>query len=325
MHITTIKWDGSPAIVFGRDETGQFILTDKSGFASTTYDGKAKSAEELQSMFTNRKPAMDAERKQFIANMGDIFDEYEKATPVDFRGFLMGDLMYYNTPGLEDHVGYVFQPNVVRYEVPKDSKLGNAIGKSKTGVVVHKYSGDMYSSVKEAVGGLQGNEVLAIPPVYVNAPANIDMAPVKKLEAFAAQHKDCVTELFNPEQLRGIANVHTLFYKYINTKVDSGLENLGDDFDQWLNTEKLSSRKRTNINAYLEKNNTGVMALWTLIKGVMKLKDWLVNEFDSRQNDIQMSVAGERGGEGYVVNHPGGPVKLVSRSKFTAANRELHR
>ena len=28
----TVKWDGSPALVFGRNENGEFILTDKSGF-----------------------------------------------------------------------------------------------------------------------------------------------------------------------------------------------------------------------------------------------------------------------------------------------------
>ena len=28
----TLKWDGSPAIVFGRDENGTFVFTDKGGF-----------------------------------------------------------------------------------------------------------------------------------------------------------------------------------------------------------------------------------------------------------------------------------------------------
>ena len=37
----TIKWDGSPAIIFGRDEiSGEFVLTDKSGFGAKGYDGK---------------------------------------------------------------------------------------------------------------------------------------------------------------------------------------------------------------------------------------------------------------------------------------------
>ena len=30
----TLKWDGSPAIMFGRDESGEFVLTDKSGFGA---------------------------------------------------------------------------------------------------------------------------------------------------------------------------------------------------------------------------------------------------------------------------------------------------
>ena len=30
----TIKWDGSPAIIFGRNPKGKFILTDKSGFGA---------------------------------------------------------------------------------------------------------------------------------------------------------------------------------------------------------------------------------------------------------------------------------------------------
>ena len=34
----TVKWDGSPAIVFGRNENGEFILTDKSGFVNMCFE-----------------------------------------------------------------------------------------------------------------------------------------------------------------------------------------------------------------------------------------------------------------------------------------------
>ena len=322
---TTIKWDGSPAIVFGRDANGQFMLTDKSGFAAKGYDGKSTSAKDLQRMLTNRSPSMDQSRQQFVINMGDIFDEYEKATPKDFRGYLSGDIMYFNTPGLEDHTGYVFQPNVVRYEVTKDSKLGKAIGSSKSGITIHKYIGDQFNTTEEAISALRGNEVLAIPPVYVAHPSKINTKPIAKLEAFAKTHQAEIAELFNPEGLKGIANIHQLFYKYINNSVDTGLENLGKDFPQWLNSEKLTDRKRANIAAYLTANKKGVNALWTLIRGVMKLKDYLVDEFDSHPADVQQSIGGQKGGEGYVVNTPDGAVKLVPRHKFTAANRALHR
>ena len=322
---TTIKWDGSPAIVFGRLDNGKFFLTDKSGWFAKGYDGKATSAKALGQMFTNRKAEMTPERQQFVSNMQDIFDEYQKATPSTFRGMMSGDLMYYNTPGLEDHVGYVFQPNVVRYEVNKDSKLGKRIGQSKTGIVVHKYIGDMYSSTEEAIKQMQGKEVFVIPPVYVQTPSKINTKPIDKIEAFANKHTKDIQALFDPAGLKGIANIHALMYKYINNSVDTGLEKLGTDFEQWLNTEKLTDRKRENILNYLKANKVGVNALWTLIKGVMKLKDHIVSEFDSHPTDVQQSTAGQPGGEGYVVQTKQGPVKLVSRGKFTAANRALHR
>ena len=37
----TLKWDGSPALIFGRDEQGEFVFTDKSGFGAKGYDGKS--------------------------------------------------------------------------------------------------------------------------------------------------------------------------------------------------------------------------------------------------------------------------------------------
>ena len=50
----TIKWDGSPAVIFGRDEKGDFVFTDKSGFVAKGYDGKAKSADDIEKMLKAR-------------------------------------------------------------------------------------------------------------------------------------------------------------------------------------------------------------------------------------------------------------------------------
>lgn len=83
----TIKWDGSPAVIFGRNADGEFIFTDKSGFSAKGYDGKSKSADDLATMLGNRPgasnpdPGKRAGYKALIDNMKDVFDEYEKATP----------------------------------------------------------------------------------------------------------------------------------------------------------------------------------------------------------------------------------------------------
>ena len=59
----TIKWDGSPAIIFGRNEQGEFILTDKSGFDAKGYDGKSTSAKDLEKMLLNRQLSRGLEPK----------------------------------------------------------------------------------------------------------------------------------------------------------------------------------------------------------------------------------------------------------------------
>jgi len=320
---TTLKWDGSPAIVFGRDETGQFILTDKSGFSAKGYDGKAKSRQELKQMFVNRKPPMDASRKKFIGNMMDIFDEYEKATPPEFRGYMKGDLMYYNTPPVTNGA-YVIKPNIVQYEVNPKSEIGQRIGASKTGVVVHQYIGDMYQSTEEAIDTMQGTEVFVIPPVTVQEPVKINTAPIDKMAAFAKKHSAGFAELFNPSNLKGMSDFPNMLYSYINNKVDTGLDNLGSDFLEWLNTKKLTDRKRENVTNYVQENQESLNALWKVVSGVMKMKDALVQKFDSQASNVKQSINGQSGGEGYVINYNGELVKLVPRHTFSAANRAAH-
>ncbi len=320
---TTLKWDGSPAIVFGRDEMGQFILTDKSGFTAKGYDGKAKSAKELRQMFTNRKPPMDDARKRFIGNMMDIFDEYEKATPPNFRGFMKGDLMYYNTPPIKDGA-YLIKPNIVQYEVNPKSKIGQRIGQSKTGVVVHQYVGDQFNSTEGAIHQIQGTEVFVIPPVFVQEPVKVSTSQIDKMAAFAKRYSNDFANLFNPGNLKGMSDFPNMLYSYINSKVDTGLEGLGTDFVEWLGTKKLTDRKRMNVTQYVDNNREALQALWKVIAGIMKMKDILIQKFDAQASDVRQSINGQSGGEGYVINYKGDLVKLVPRSTFSAANRAAH-
>ena len=72
----TIKWDGSPAIIFGNNEQGEFILTDKSGFTAVKYDGKPKSPNKLKDMFLSRSGGSkrsDPGYVSFANNMKNIF------------------------------------------------------------------------------------------------------------------------------------------------------------------------------------------------------------------------------------------------------------
>jgi hypothetical protein len=51
---TTVKWDGKPAIIWGRKPTGEFVLTDKSGFTAKGYDGLATTPEQIARIMNQR-------------------------------------------------------------------------------------------------------------------------------------------------------------------------------------------------------------------------------------------------------------------------------
>ena len=136
----TLKWDGSPALIFGRDENGEFIFTDKSGFGKKGGVGRAKSPDEIKSELLGRsggKLRDDPGRIAFADKMATIFSLYEKAVPKDYRGFFKGDLLYYTTPEVKDG-HYTFKPQTVTYNIDVKSDLGKRIGKSTTGIVIHR-------------------------------------------------------------------------------------------------------------------------------------------------------------------------------------------
>lgn len=335
----TVKWDGSPAIIFGRDEEGNFVLTDKSGFGAKGYDGKSTSAKDLQTMLMNRPgasnpdPKKAQEYKEFAGRMADIFDEYEKATPKDYRGFFKGDLLYFNTP-VTDGGDYVFKPNIVEYRVKQDSELGKKIGASKTGIVIHREvdaegregplkNGDIF----------QGNEVLVVPPVTVSDAPSIDDTSVKELKAIISKDAAAMDTLLDINTLTQMKmkKLPEVFYSYMNSKVDTGLDNLGGDFLDWIQARnQLSDAAKKKIAEYVANNKQGFNALWEVASKIQQVKDDVINQLDNQPGaPVRQSMSSKDdsvdGGEGYVLAHPEGDIKLVPRKTFSKYNRAVER
>ena len=335
----TVKWDGSPAIIFGRDQDGNFILTDKSGFTAGKYDGKSKSAKELQQMLMNRPGASNPDPKkaesykQFAANMADIFDEYEKATPKDYRGFFKGDLLYFNTPVAEGG-DYVFKPNIVEYRVAQNSELGKKIGQSKTGIVIHlEVDAEGREGPLKNADVLEGKEVLVIPPVVVSDAPKIDDTSVKELKAIISKDAAAMDKLLDINtltqlKLKGLPEV---FYAYMNSKVDTGLENLGGDFLEWVKVRKqLSETAKKKIAEYVGNNQQGFNAIWEVVAKIQQVKDDVIAQLDSQPGvPVRQSMSSKddsvEGGEGYVLAHPQGSIKFVPRKTFSKFNRAVER
>jgi hypothetical protein len=328
----TLKWDGSPAIVFGRDENGTFVFTDKGGFMKKGGVERATSPKEINSVLLGRsggKHKDDPNRIAFAKNMANIFSMYEKATPKNYRGFFKGDLLYYQTPQIKENY-YIFKPQLVEYAVYKDSELGKRIGQSVTGIVIHR---EVDASGNEGpfknIDIFQDQTtVLVVPSITTTQPVKINTGVLDQLQLMVKKNAARIDKLLDPNTLtqKQMKGFPELLYAYMNSKVDSGLTNLGSDFIPWLeNREQVSAKMKTKVNEYIQENSSAFMSLWNVVSSIMKTKDDIINKFDSQESPIKQSINGKPGGEGYVMAHPKGDIKLVPRSTFSAANRSATR
>ena len=331
---TTIKWDGSPAIIFGRDESGDFILTDKSGFFAKGYDGKAKSPEELRDMFVNTRKLdkgkeVSPSYESFADDMSSIFKYYEAAVPPDHRGFFFGDLLYYTTPEIVDGK-YQFKPNIVTYRVDPESEFGQRIGQSKTGVAVHReidFDGNKLPLKSRDI--FRNKEVYVLPPVSTqDLSVQVNDKELDDLTSYVNSHSSIIDKFLNQDKLRSIklSNFSSILYTYLNSKVDTGLENLGSDFLDWVEADpRISASKKSNIKQYVQTNSDADESLWQVVSRTMSVKDDIIAQLEAQDAPVQAYIGDIEGGEGYVTASPGGDVKLVDRSAFTRANRSVQR
>lgn len=326
----SVKFDGSPAVIFGRDEAGDFIFTDKSGFVAKGYDGRSKSGEDLYEMLLNRSGGNNRENPEYVAfaqRMKDVFPLYEQSVPKNYRGFFKGDLLYFETPPVVDD-RYMFTPNIVEYSVRVDSELGKKIGQSTSGVIIHNsvdLDGNEYPLRDYDI--FQGTALLVLPPVIAQDAVEIDMSRVSEIDSKVRKASSNIDDLLDPVTLKELklTDFPKILYSYTNSKVDTGLEDLGNDFNSWLSTAKISQVKKERIADYISEHEEAFKILWIIIKDIMDVKDDIIQQLDQQDIEVKQSIGGQPGGEGYVYADPAGAVKLVPRKTFTAANRAVQR
>ena len=313
---TTVKWDGKPAIIWGRKPDGRFVLTDKSGFLAKGYDGLATSPDQLARIQNMRS----GERGELIGIYARLWPMLEAATPSNFKGYVQGDLLYTATPP-EQAGAYVFKPNFIEYRIPATSKLGEAIGDSEVGIAVHTRYADPQAPA-ESIKHIKFNPhpgLLLIEPTQKDIK---NVTPNRKLErelrSVVAQNGAAIDSLFNPAELRaaGITDLPQLCKRYINSRITSNYDNLLADFGPWLQ-KSVTPRKYNNIVEYLQSprsNLDGISAAFTSFLLLHEIKTDMLNQLDRQQP----------GQEGWVIASDAGRAKLVNRFGFSAGNRILN-
>ena len=313
---TTVKWDGKPAIIFGRKPTGEFVLTDKSGFLAKGYDGLATSPEQIAKIMNQR----GGERGDLIAIYVKLWPLLSAAVPANFQGYIQGDLLYTQTPP-EIAGAYVFRPNFIEYKIPANSNLGQQIGNSEVGVAIHTKIADP-TSPAEPLGDVKLRPVPGLLLITPNVKEIQNVKPnaklVAELKQLLREKGPAIDQLFSPIDLRshGITDLPALCKRYINSRITTNFDNLLPGFGDWLKAN-VTPRKFNNIVEYLQSprsNIDGISAAFTAFLGLHDLKSDLLQQLDRQQP----------GQEGWVLATPAGRAKLVNRFGFSAGNRALN-
>jgi hypothetical protein len=313
---TTVKWDGKPAIIWGRKPTGEFVLTDKSGFSAKGYDGLATTPDQIARIMSMR----GGERGGLIAIYQKLFPMLRAATPENFKGYIQGDLLFTETPP-EVAGAYVFKPNFVEYKIPASSKLGEQIGTSEVGIAAHT----RYKSPDAQPEAIHHINLEPVPGLLIIEPTVKDIknvVPDKKLiqqlKQVVNQNASAIDGLFNPSELRAVqlSDLSQLCKRYINSRIDTNYDNLLSGFGTWLQTN-VTPRKYNNIVEYLQSprsNTDGIVAAFTAFLLLHDIKTDMLEQLDRQQP----------GQEGWVLATDAGRAKLVNRFGFSAGNRILN-
>jgi len=343
----TVKWDGAPAVVCGKDpETGNFFVATKHAAFSNNqrlafdemdidiqYEGKGGLIDTLKYVFRELKPL----------NMTNV---------------LQGDVMF--TPDTKktqiiDGEQYItFKPNTIMYAVKPTDPLGETIEKANVGIVFHtKYSGkgavnEMSASFGVDVSKLKSKTAWIQDASYQDMSGKMTLTAqetrtvsslIASVKTNATSSRKFLDELATQTTDLTVGYIFKIFVnklvrdgKAINELSLTGLEAFVMDrvskkeagMKTTAGRQKYAGLKK-ELQTYLRKNATNLRAMFKIYASLLQVKNIFVKKLNESQG-IPTFIETPEGfkvtdPEGYVaVDKAGNAVKLVNRMEFSQAN-----
>lgn len=323
----TVKYDGSPAIVFGiNPENHRFFVASKSVFNKTpklNYSNKDIDANHSNS------PGLAVKLKQALQYLPDIMPAH--------GGIYQGDLMYGPEDIVDNKTTYSFTPNVITYSTSKHSPHGKRIAASKIGIVVHtQYSGNRINNLKADYNVDQHRfnhdaGVNLISPEIKNG--SIDPIDKKRFERNLRDATDIYRGL--DDDFFNITQGHEESLKmYINACVRTSSKPTADGYQQYivdrlvkdqseLKLQKSIERKAAAAElmlSHIDNHSEQFDTLFKLHGKVQAAKDALTTAL-SKNQEFTTTIGGKPvKQEGVVAIRGGRASKLVDRAEFSRAN-----
>jgi hypothetical protein len=320
----TIKWDGYPALIFGRNIDGKFSIMDKHMFNKKDGTGRQVFSPK---QFVEYDQARGVERDSLWPIINEIWPGLEKAS-AGSKGYYWGDLLFHQ-PLVDQNGMYVFKanPNGITYKVNADSDLGKLMGGKNAGIAVHQYidpnspNTDHATTLDGTIGKLKNNSSVAIvPSAMPTAPAiKLDNKLVKNVQNAIQKYGPIVDNMMDTApQARNTFN--QLFTVYINKKIVAGdLNNLASGFMDFVEARPMTDRMKAKIVEHFNQNKEAIIGAFTIWAEMYKLKMSIVNQLNKAAEVSPVKgylQDGTETHEGFVSNG----LKFVDRMGFSRQN-----
>jgi len=347
------KFDGSPAIVAGKDPKGKFFVASKSAFAKNPkinytvedIDVNHSSSPGLAEKLKLALQYLPSLNLKGIYQMDYMFDDQikqmEKPNTID---------------GVTNYNNFIaFKPNTIKYAVSPDSPYGRDIQNAKIGVAIHiEY---------EVVGGIlkvkkyttspsefsRSNSVFVF-NVLIDKQANPNQRIMGMLLKDVDNKKAQIQKVLNQIDFQGIQKYAMELKAYINSEIRTGkfLDNTNISSQQFVNyiasryqkeinalkSEAGKTRKQAQLQATtneLKGLRKSIKLVFDVTKTIAMLKNNLVKIFNEMTKNSSLGTYLDAGPnawkttqpEGFAVSRTkGGPdiTKFVDRKEFSAAN-----
>lgn len=335
------KVDGAPAFHVFKDNEGRIGVGTKSMFNKNP---KLNFTEEDIDANHGHAPGLAAVLKQVLTHA-------HKMVPPDMKPgeIYKGDFLFGNGSsgrGVETNEDFhEFQPNTLRYKVPKDSPEGAKIGNAKVGVALHTYFGS--DGVAGPIDKKRREKLLDHPDVY-NYDPTVNVNPVNhtpmEQRAFE-EHMENARKAYSrikPEVYDSLVGHDQHMRTYTNQRVRAGAEGPGnvDEYLDFLNqraqkdinsvkTQAAKDRKtkqHADLMQQVVQNAKHVQNIFDLHNHLQNAKNVLIGVSGKNSTEaVELPDGSPTGHEGYVSTiktddggqHQG---KFVDRAEFSRAN-----
>ena len=319
----TIKWDGYPALIFGRNSNGKFSILDKHMFNKKDGSGRQVFSPEQFAQYDQARGVNRTDLHQLIAQIWPGLAKSDRS-----KGYYWGDLLF-SKPLVEKNGLYTFKanPKGITYTVDANSDLGKFLDGKNSGIVVHGYippdalTTDQSTPLDGTIGNLKNNSDVAILPAKMPITPNLKLNAtlVKRAQTAIQKYGQAVEQLMTTApQARNTFN--QLFTTYINKRIVAGdLNDLYAGFIEYVNSRPMTDKMREKINQHLAANKAGVVGAFTIWVAIYNLKMNIVDQLNKAAKTAPVKGYLDNGTqtqEGFVSHG----LKFVDRMGFSRQN-----